>query len=238
MNPFSALLDLVIPRDCHVCSDRLLDSEEFVCSSCMSRLPVSGYERYWANKSGVNTDLNPMERHFAGQLPLEHACAPYFYNRSSSLAALIHDFKYRGFSRLAARLGRTGAQSLLHSGLFDGVDFLLPVPLHWTKRLRRGYNQTELLAQGVSDVTGIPLGRHLVAARPHRTQTSLSSERRIANTRGVFRVEAPAQLSGKHVMLVDDICTTGATLLSAGEALVGAVGGDIKISIFTLGVVV
>lgn len=237
MNPFQALVDLIIPRICHICGDTLTESEEFVCESCAARLPLTGYEKYWADRSGPNTDLNPMERRFAGQLPMVHASAPFFYTRDSSLASLIHDFKYRGFSRLATALGRKGASALKESGLFEGVELLLPVPLHWTKRMRRGYNQTEMIAIGISEATGIPVGRHLRAGKPHKTQTALTSEQRIANTKGIFTVRHPETLQGLHVMLVDDICTTGATLLSAGETLVATVGSDLRLSLFSLGVV-
>lgn len=236
MNPFAALLNLIIPRECHICGARLLADEAFVCSPCVGRLPATGYASYWANKGTLNADLNPMEQRFAGQLPLDHACAPFFYTRDSSLASLIHDFKYRGFSRLATTLGALGAETLKHSGLFDGIDILLPIPIHWTKRLKRGYNQSELIARGVSQTMDIPLGNHLVASRPHRTQTSLSAEQRIANTKDIFRIRRPLELEGKSIMLVDDICTTGATLLSAGEAVARAVPSA-RISIFTLGVV-
>ena len=236
MNPFSALLDIVIPRICHICETKLLPDEEFICTACKTKLPLTGYEKYWANKTGLNTDLNPMEQRFAGQLPLEHACAPYFYTRDSSLASLVHDFKYRGFSKLAVTLGRMGATALLSTGFFDDTDLLLPIPIHWTKKRRRGYNQSELIARGISEVTGIPVGAQLKARKPHRTQTSLDSEQRIANTKNVFVVSDPDSLKGKRIMLVDDICTTGATLLSAGETLAASSEG-IRLSLFTLGVV-
>lgn len=237
MNPFSALIDILVPRICHVCDRKLLDFEEFICSDCISVLPVTHYDSYWTNKSGVNSDLNPMEQRFAGQLPLVHACAPYFYARDTALASLIHDFKYRGFSRLAVTLGRLGAESLLSSGLFEGVDVLLPVPLHWTKKLRRGYNQTEMIAQGVSAVTGIPVGHQLKASKAHRTQTALSHEQRLRNTKNIFSLSDSESLTGQHLMLVDDICTTGATLLSAGETVAASLENNVKISIFSIGVV-
>lgn len=237
MNAFSALLNLIIPRVCHICGAKLLREESFICGPCVSGLPYTGYERYWQNRSALNTDLNPMEQRFAGQLPLVHACAPFFYSRDSSLASLVHDFKYRGFSRLAFALGKKGAEYLKDTDFFKGVDIILPVPLHWFKQLKRGYNQSEMIARGVSEITGIPVGKNLQTQKPHRTQTSLTSEQRIANTTGIFKVDEPALLAGKTVMLVDDICTTGATLLSAGKALVDATGNNIRLSIFTLGVV-
>lgn len=237
MNPFKALVDLFLPRECHICGRKLLDDEEYLCTSCIGRLPITGYERYWTNLNGLNTDLNPMEQRFAGQLPLDRACAPYFYTRDSSIATLVHDFKYRGFSKLAVLMGRIGAGALQGSGLFDGVDLIVPVPIHWMKKRRRGYNQTEMIARGVSEVTGIPVERQLRAVRPHRTQTSLTPGQRSANTRNLFAIRNPEALKGKRVMLLDDICTTGATLLSAGEAIAASTNNNVRISIFTLGVV-
>lgn len=236
MNPFSLLLDLFIPRECHICGDSLLKSEEFICEGCLRKLPATGYERYWTNRKGVNTDLNPMEQRFAGQIPLERAIAPFFYTRDSALASLIHDFKYRGFSRLASHLGREGAQRLRDTGFFDSVDFIIPIPLHWRKKLKRGYNQAAMIAQGISDITGIPVSETLKAIKPHRTQTSLTAEQRIQNTRGIFKVLNPELLQGKTILMVDDICTTGATILSACEEMVKSIG-EVRIKIFTLGVV-
>lgn len=236
MNVFSSLLDLILPRECHLCGERLLAHEEFICAPCSEKLPATFYEKYWDNKSGVNTDLNPMEQRFAGQLPLDRACAPFFYTRDSSLSLLVQDFKYRGFSNLAVTLGKLGAQRLKNTELFSGVDVLLPVPLHWSKQMKRGYNQSERLARGVSVATGIPVGKNLKAVKPHRTQTSLNSQQRLENTKGIFKIVEGQSLSGKTVMLVDDICTTGATLLSAGEAIAASVE-NVRIRIFTLGVV-
>lgn len=236
MNPFSALVDLILPKECHICSTRLIKGEDFVCTSCLEALPFTGYDRYWNNKSAPNSDLNPMEQRFAGQIPLERACAPFFYSKDSTLASLIHDFKYRGFSRLATMLGHEGARRFIDTDFFKGVSFLIPIPLHWSKQLRRGYNQSALIAEGVSQFTGIPVSYNLKAIKPHRTQTSLTGQQRIENTKGIFRLSNPQLLTGKTIMLVDDICTTGATILSASETILKAVS-DIRIRIFTLGVV-
>lgn len=236
MNPFSALIDLIIPRICHICERKLPDSEKFICHTCAAKLPATGYHLYWGNSTGLNTDLNPMEQRFAGQLPLDHACSPFFYTRDSSLARLVHDFKYRGFSDLAVTLGVLGARLLEGTDFFRGTDMLIPIPLHWRKKMRRGYNQSEMLARGLSKVTDIPLCNNLRAARGHRTQTSLSHQQRLDNTKGIFKVVSPHELEGKTVMLVDDICTTGATLLSAGETITASVK-NARLKIFTLGVV-
>lgn len=236
MNLLKSLVDLFLPPVCHICNSRLLDDEEFICSACRDALPSTGYENYWTNKTAPNRDLNPMEQRFAGQIPMIHAVAPFFYTRDSSLASLVHDFKYRGFSRLATTLGHIGSKRLENSGFFNDVDIILPIPLHWIKLWKRGYNQTEKIALGISRATGIPVGTNLKARRHHRTQTSLTAEQRIANTAGIFRIDRPEEIEGKTVMLVDDICTTGATLLSASEALTSACPG-VRLKLFTLGVV-
>lgn len=232
------LIDLFLPRTCHVCGTRLTKSEHFICHPCAQNLPLTRYDTYWRNADPTrpNSDINPMETRFAGQLPFIHACAPYFYTRDSALAQLVHDFKYRGFSRLAAELGRMGAETLKDSGFFDDIDILLPVPLHITKRYRRGYNQSAMIAEGVSRATGIPVGKNLVARRSHRTQTALNAMERLENTRGVFKIKKPGELSGKAILLVDDICTTGATLIAAGEAVLAG-APSASLSFFTLGVV-
>ena len=236
MNPFSELLNVIIPRECHICKTKLLKNEEFICMDCIHKLPLTGFDKYWQNTSGPNSDLNPMEQRFAGQLPMDRACAPFFYTRDSALASLIHDFKYRGFSRLARHLAQIGASSLLHSDFFHDTDLLLPIPLHWRKHFKRGYNQSRMIAEGVSMVTDIPVGDQLRARKAHRTQTALTTEQRISNTKDIFCVQHPETLAGKTVMIVDDICTTGATILSAGEVLARTVP-DIRLKIFTLGVV-
>lgn len=236
MKILETLLDLFLPRICHVCEDKLLDDEEFICRHCLEKLPRTGYENYWLNREKLNSDLNPFEQRFAGQLPMDRGCAPFFYNRDSSLASLIHDFKYRGFSKLAVTMGRLAATELLPSGLFEGVDYLIPVPLHRTKQLKRGYNQSEMIARGISQATGIPVSLNLKAIKPHRTQTALNAQQRIENTKNIFQLKEPEKFEGLTLMLVDDICTTGATLLSAGEAVAGAIG-NVRLRLFTLGVV-
>lgn len=230
-----ALIDLLIPPTCHCCGKSLVDGEKFVCMLCLADLPRTLYHLYWNDHSAPNSDLNPMEARFAGVFPFVNATSAFFYNRNSSLAELVKDFKYHKFPSLASYLGEVAASEVISSGFFSGVDFILPVPLHWYKRMKRGYNQSALIARGISKVTGIPVSLSLVARRGHRTQTHLSREQRQDNTRDLFRLKNPETFNGRHVLIVDDICTTGATMTSAAEACIKACPG-LKISLLSLGV--
>ena len=234
MNPLKLLVDLIIPRKCHICGEKLGQGEDFICLPCETELPRTAFHNYWKNTTGPNTDLNPMEERFAGQIPLVRATSLFFYTRDSAPAQLVHDFKYRGFPNLAEKLGTLAARELSPTGFFDGIDCICPIPLHRLKHHRRGYNQTEMIAQGVSKVTDIPLSTSLKAVKGHKTQTSLSREERIANTKDVFGVRNPELLEGKTILIIDDICTTGATILSAAHAIEKACPSA-RFSILTLG---
>lgn len=235
MNPIKALIDLIIPRVCHVCGEKLLDGEQFVCLSCQSALPRTHFHNYWQNTSGVNTDLNPMEERFAGQVPLGRATSLLFYTRGASAATLVHDFKYRSFPDLARWLGTLAARELTPTGFFNGIDAILYVPLHWRKHLKRGYNQTLQIAKGVSEITNIPVMDNLTAKKSHRTQTSLSREERIRNTKDIFDVKNAGKLDNLHLLLIDDICTSGATLISCAKAIEKACS-KVRFSFLTIGI--
>lgn len=224
MSLLSDMLYVVIPPRCHLCGDLLVEGEQYLCTTCLATLPRTLYHRM---------DLNPMEQRFAGFFPFERATGHFFYTPGTGIASLIHDFKYRRFPRLARWLGSVMGRELLPSGFFSDVSLLMPVPIHWTKRMRRGYNQTEYLARGISDATGIPVGDNLRAVRPHRTQTMLSHEERRKNLNGVFAVSHPERLHGTHLLLVDDVCTTGATLRTAAQLLHDTVPG-VRLSILSL----
>lgn len=204
------LLDFLFPRKCHVCDSPLAQHERFCCSHCLSRIPRSGFHR---------RKLNPMEERFAGIFPFERATGHFLYNRGAPISTLIQDMKYRNFPSIGNMLGEVAATELFSTGFFSDVDIILPVPMHFWKQLRRGYNQTHNIAEGVSAATGIEISHSLKAVRGHHTQTALSREERLDNTAGLFKVDNPDVITGKHVLLLDDVCTTGSTLISAAEAV-------------------
>lgn len=219
------LTNFIFPPECHVCGAPLAPHERFVCTHCLEQLPRTGYHR---------RELNPMEERFAGQFPFSRATGHFFYTRDSALSKLIQDMKYRHFPAIGDMMGSLAASELYTAGFFSDTDVVVPVPMHFFKRARRGYNQAYHIARGIGEATGLPVSTALKARRPHRTQTALSREKRLENTAGLFLVSDPSQLMGKGVLLVDDVCTTGATLASAAEAIWKA--DPASLSIFTLGV--
>lgn len=223
---FDAILDLLFPRTCHLCDTLLSNEEKYVCATCLSRMPRTIYHR---------RDLNPMEQRFAGLFPFERATGHFFYSKDSDLSVLMQNLKYRHFRGLAEYLGSVTAKELLPTGFFNDIDLIAPVPMHFLKKARRGYNQTEEIARGISKETGISVSDALIAARPHHTQTALSLFERKKNTEGIFLLRHPEEFKDKHILLLDDVCTTGSTLTSAATEI-HAKEKSVRISILTLGV--
>ena len=220
------LLNFVFPATCHVCEGKLAPHERFVCTKCLAELPRSGYHR---------RPLNPIEERLAGKFPFERATGHFLYNRNAPISTIIQDMKYRHYPGIGQMLGRIAAEELFPSGFFNDIDVIIPVPMHFFKQAIRGYNQTHHIAKGISDATGIPVSLALKAIRPHRTQTSLSHQQRLSNTSDIFSVPDPQEYAGKGILLVDDVCTTGSTLCSAGKAITGSIPSA-HVSVFTLGV--
>jgi ComF family protein len=222
----ASLLSVIYPERCRLCDVELAPHEKWVCSGCLDGLTVTNYDN----------DLNNMMAcRFIGLIPLVEATGYFFYQHESGISTLIKDFKYHGKPLLARELGRYAAERLFMRGFFSAVDVMMPIPIHFTKRMRRGYNQTEYLAEGVRDATGLPVSLDLVATRAHKTQTSKNREERMAQDEGIFTLRHGEKYTGMHVLLIDDVCTTGSTLLSAAKAIVKA-APNVKISIFTLAV--
>lgn len=147
MNFLSHIGDFMFPRTCHICGLGLSGSEKYVCTSCLSRLPRTNWHRLPDNGT---------EQRFLGLFPFRQATGHFFYSRDSDLSVLMHDLKYHGFRGLARYLGGVVATELLTTGFMTGIDALVPVPMHFMKKARRGYNQTEEIARGISKVTGNP----------------------------------------------------------------------------------
>lgn len=224
MNILTDIREFFFPRLCVACGNRLLQDEKGLCLRCSSDLP---YTHLYG--SG-----NEMEKCFWGRMPIVRASSLFYYNKKSNVAQVLYAMKYHGQRRLCIEMGRQLAEELLPHDFFSGIDYIIPVPLHRNRFHDRGYNQCELLAQGVSQKTGISiLTDAIFRTRNNPTQTHKGSNERWDNTRELFRKsERCPDIRGKHILLIDDVLTTGATLISCADAIANI--ADIRISILTL----
>lgn len=220
------ILNLLYPAQCHLCGHNLAPEERFICTPCIETLPRTGYHRY---------PRNAMEDRFAGQFPFIAATGHFFYSRDSSLAQLIQDMKYRNFPSIGNKLGRIAGEELYMAGFLNDVDVIVPLPMHFLKKARRGYNQSDRIAEGIGESSGLPVMDALRMTRRRKTQTALTQGERLLNAQHLFASRKGIDLTGKGVLLVDDICTTGATMGSAAMAL-NDTFPDIKLYLFALGV--
>lgn len=227
---FSCFVGLFLPRRCPVCGGRLVQDDECICLSCMAGLPRTDYHL----KAG-----NRMEQRFYGIVPIERAAAYYHYSSHSPYSRLIYRIKYQGDSRMGIFMGRCMAKHLMKEGNFLwGIDRIVPVPLSITRHRQRGYNQSSLLAQGISDVSGIPVDDSLLKRMTDNpTQTKLHGHERWENVTGIFEISGNVvkTLRGKHLLLVDDVATTGATLANCALAIREKIP-DCRISLLALAV--
>lgn len=222
---WSRLLDLISPRLCVVCGNRLAVTEEVVCSKCYLHLPRTDFDN----------DLyeNVMAKLFWGQIKLEKATALFYYEAHAETAKILYELKYKNHPEIGVVMGRMMARELMKSGLFDDIDAIVPVPLARKRERQRGYNQSLELAKGVSEVTGLPIA-NLVIRRTKfvGSQTQRGRWERNENVAHVFEL-VDENISGQHLLLIDDVVTTGATVIACAKEMQKA--SNVKISVLALG---
>lgn len=221
---FGRCLDLIYPPTCMICGTMLVAGEEHVCSACRLALPrisLSSFEQ------------NRICERMAGRLPFERAAAGFHYEKESYIQILFEAFKYGGQRQLAAYLGHLAGRKLAEQGFFKGMDVIVPVPLHRKKMRQRGYNQSDYIARGLSEESGLPVETAVLKRmRFNSTQTRKNKWERLENVAELFSVCHPERIRGKHLLLVDDVMTSGATLESCGKVLMEA--GETSLSFFAL----
>lgn len=225
--------DLLFPRYCVSCGSRMMESERTLCLHCLLHLPRTNL---WLNASD-----NVLAKAYWGRtggVEIEKAVAVFEYAPYSVLAEIIYDFKYYGKKHLAREMGVVMAGELQHTDFFSDIDCMVPVPLTRLRCFHRGYNQARILAQGIRQVTGIPVETKVLKRTNFETsQTSLSSIERRENVKDSFAINAKEaeRLRGKHILLVDDVITTCATTCECCITL--AAIPDVRISILALSTV-
>ena len=217
-------INLFYSRACPVCGEILLDtdSERCVCMVCRAELqrPLS------PRSSHVM-----LEDRLEGNLDFVHAACAYYFQKDSAVQKLVHMLKYHGREDIGEMLGRDLGRVLLDSGKFSSVDCVVPVPLHKKRLRKRGYNQCEAIARGVSEVTGWRIECEALSRKIYNeSQTKMSGEQRWENSAGIFSLDAPDKIAGKNVLVIDDIITTGATMASCCAELSKASGVQLYIA--------
>lgn len=215
--------DLLFPRICAGCDNSLATNEILICSECLYQLPRTGYCR---------EEDNPVARMFWGRIYLQNACSYLHFQKGGRLQSIIHKLKYKGQKEIGVLLGKMLASEMAGTP-YTMVDLIVPVPLHKTKLRKRGYNQSELICKGISEIINKEINttglKRLVTTS---TQTHKQRYDRFENVKGIFKVTDPKIFENKHILLVDDVLTTGATLEACAIAFNGVPG--IKISVASL----
>lgn len=203
-------LALLLGERCVVCGEVLAGAG--ICPKCLLQLP-------YVNVRGAAG--NPIERLFWGVVPIVRANSLLTYRPKGNVEPIVHSIKYHGRSDLAVILGRHMAQELLGTDFFDGIDYLQPVPLHPHRQRTRGYNQSERLAKGISELTGIPIADFVRRTTDNKSQTKIAHEERQGNVVGIFtpNMDELQAKRPKHILFIDDVVTTGSTIISCMKAV-------------------
>ncbi|MCF0202214.1 MAG: ComF family protein [Bacteroidaceae bacterium] len=219
---YKRLSDFFFPRICHICGGRLSLGESHLCVECFSQLPYTAFTDYRHNSL---SDL------FELQIPIRRANALVRYIPETPGANMVKSIKYHYGRKLANYMGTLMAEC---DGMFGDVDTIVPVPLTRSRKRQRGYNQAEEIAKGIASVTGLPIDTDSVKrTRYNGSQTMLKGAERWENVRGCFKCVHPERLRGKHILLVDDVVTTGATMLSLAQSIMEEADG-VSFSVFSL----
>jgi ComF family protein len=215
-------IHLVFPHNCACCGSDILAHANGICASCLHELPETGF---------LNYPGNAVEKIFWGRLDITHAAAAAYFTKQSVVQQVLHHVKYKAGKGTGLQLGRWMGYRLKECNWFNEIDCLLPMPLHKKRIQERGYNQCDLLCEGISSVTGIrQIPGLLIRREATNSQTKQHRTERWKNMQGVFEVDSRNLLQNRHVLLVDDVVTTGATLEAMGRELLAIQG--LKLSIY------
>ncbi len=219
-------LNLFFPNLCLICGNSLVRNEHQICLSCIHDIPKTNYH--------LMPD-NQLEKRFWGKVPVCRGASYYFFHKGSPFQKLLHELKYKGNKEIGVIMGKLAAGELLNSPDFCSVDIIVPVPLHPKKYAKRGYNQSEYICRGISEVMKKPVDtKNLQRIRENTTQTKKSVYDRFLNTENLFEIKDKSLFQNKHVLIVDDVLTTGSTLESCIKAVLET--PHAKVSVFTLAI--
>ena len=223
-NILSGTRHIFYPHTCTGCGSDFLDEANQLCLHCFNDLPETHFAQY---------PDNPIEKIFWGRLPVSAAHSQFYFAKESLLQHLIHQLKYKGNKEIGVYLGELMWQTLLNSSRFKNIDVIIPLPLYPDKERKRGYNQAAVIAEGMSLIMNVPVVTdNIMRRRFTETQTKKHRAERWKNVAESFLAGKPEKLTGKNILLVDDVVTTGATLEACGTSLLEIPG--VKLYIATL----
>jgi ComF family protein len=213
---------LFFPHICSGCGTDIINKETPLCLQCIHDLPVTNFHSYAGN---------PVEKIFWGRLPLVAASACHYFTKDSLLQHLLHQLKYRGNKEIGIFLGNMMGQALKQSPRFSDVEALVPLPLFASREKKRGYNQATIICEGIAEAMQVPvLNQAIMRLSATETQTQKNRIERWQNMEGRFFIKNAAAIANKHILLVDDVVTTGATLEACGQKLLTVKNSQLSIA--------
>lgn len=225
MKLFTGILDLIFPVVCVNCGNELVTHETIICTFCAVKLPVTNFH---------NDPVNDMTKALWGRVNIDFASAFLYFKKAGIAQKLLHQLKYKGRKDVGINMGNRFANHLKENSFISSVDYLIPIPLHKSKAKARGFNQSELICQGMSEVLSTPILKNISRISFTDTQTRKRRFDRWLNVSEKFVLNEPEILEGKRVLLVDDVFTTGATIEACCQSLKNVNG--ISIGVATLAI--
>lgn len=225
-NFWNKLLDIIAPRTCVICGKRLSIQENSICAVCNRHLPRTKY---------IDTPYdNEMTKLFWGQIPIERCAALFFYEGHSQVCNILYELKYHNHPEIGQIMGRMVSKEFHKKGFFDDIDTIIPIPLAKKRLHQRGYNQSMEIAKGIQDITGLSITDKAIKRKTFSgSQTQKDRWSRMDNVSNVFELTNKKKIANKHILIIDDVVTTGATIISCANEMKKA--GNIKISVLSLG---
>jgi ComF family protein len=221
---FKNICHLLYPEICAGCGSDLITGKNLICDDCLAAIPVTGYHLHLEN---------PVEKIFRGRLPVATASAYAYFTKDSVVQNMLHSLKYGANKEMGVAMGRMIGRVLNSCESYKNISALVPLPLHLSKQRKRGYNQAEMICNGISIEMNIPVFTNVIGRRKKtETQTRKSRFERWNNIESKFVVKDNTTVMNKHVLLIDDVITTGATLEACGSELLKIEGLQLSIAAF------